>query len=91
VKGFNRAQRIYDNMTPYDFDECNECMEGSCEYHSYYRYIWIDKVTTHRARKDDLDNGIKAGDLYRASYLVGCEVNNGVKVGIKEYKKRSIE
>ena len=89
-KGYKRAQLAYDNQSP-DKDECVPCMEGDCDYHEYYYHEWINKLTTHKARKDDIDNGIKKGDLYRARYIVGLEIIKGVKKGIKIYRKRLIK
>ena len=83
---FNTLQKHYENQVP-EQDYCPYCDNGDCSFHNYHECIWVRKVSTHKARKDDLINGIKKGDYYKAYFGLGVIVDNGEKTPIKEYCK----
>ena len=89
-KGFTAAQRSYDNMLPDDYT-CVPCEEGDCDYHEYHEYIWVNKVSYHKARKDDIKNDIKKGDTYKAYIRIGLIVDGDKKTPVKEYTKTRID
>jgi hypothetical protein len=88
-KGFAAAQSRYENAMPED-NECGHCVDGDCDFHEYYRNIFLEKSTIHTANKDHMYKGklqVKKGNKYRAMITKGYEISEGIRTAIYEYKK----
>jgi len=89
MKGFAAAQARYENMVPED-NECGPCVDGDCDFHDFHRFIFLEKTTTHTARKDHYYKGklkVKKGNKYQATIIKGVEISEGERTGIYEYRK----